>query len=459
MLPRPSTARAVGDDRDHARRPGEPAGELRLGGDGAGHPRDARGVGQREVVDRGDRPGRRTESLPPSCTANAGSSAKRSADPCTAVCSPMDPGAYVPPMDTAAVIRAGRGGSRPDAAAAGPRRGRRRPRSRTPGCRRSTNGLSPSTQCPPGTGRRTRFTTSSSGRDGKRARTTSPARTASPGADPADEQPVAVPHGGRHRRPARPAPAPSAVAQRGGPFPGTCRCRSPRVGSQTTRPLDFRRHVHAFDPHVLRRGGHRTLRPPLRRVRPGPGPHRGRVRQGHPGEVPGQRGPGLPSARRPDQGAAFRPGQAPPVGAVDRLLQAPALREVPRSCTSCSTRPPSRPARPAARAAWTRPRARSSSTTSPRSTRSSGRRRPRPDLPLLPGAAGLPSTAARQRRRMSCSTIPAKPRLRLGSAHARLGGFRDRRRRAAGEGRSRSTRSTRWRRSPPRSARWSTPTR
>ena len=31
----------------------------------------------------------------------------------------------------------------------------------------------------------------------------------------------------------------------------------------------------------------------------------------------------------PDQGAALRAGQAPPLGAVDRLLQAAALREVP----------------------------------------------------------------------------------------------------------------------------------
>ena len=39
--------------------------------------------------------------------------------------------------------------------------------------------------------------------------------------------------------------------------------------------------------------------------------------------------PGLPHPRDPDQGGAVRPRQAPPVGAVDRLLQAAALREVP----------------------------------------------------------------------------------------------------------------------------------
>src|SRR4051812_7984222 len=94
-------------------------------------------------------------------------------------------------------------------------------------------------------------------------------------------------------------------------------------------PLRTRRHIHASVQHVLRGGGHRALRPPLRRLRPCPGPDRGRVGQGHPGEVPGQRRRGLQDARRPDQGGPRRPGQAPPVGAVDRLLQAPALREVP----------------------------------------------------------------------------------------------------------------------------------
>src|SRR4030095_1623928 len=39
------------------------------------------------------------------------------------------------------------------------------------------------------------------------------------------------------------------------------------------QPHDIRRHLHAYPPHVLHRGGNRSLRPPLRRVRPGPGPH------------------------------------------------------------------------------------------------------------------------------------------------------------------------------------------
>ena len=44
--------------------------------------------------------------------------------------------------------------------------------------------------------------------------------------------------------------------------------------------------------------------------------------------------------RRLHQGAACRARQAPPVGAVDRLLQARAPGQVPRARTTCSGRPP-----------------------------------------------------------------------------------------------------------------------
>ena len=119
------------------------------------------------------------------------------------------------------------------------------------------------------------------------------------------------------------------------------------------------------------------LRPALRRLRPRPGPHRGRVDQGDHRQGRRQRRPRLPHPRDPDQGAALRAGQAPPLGAVDRLLQAPALREVPRSCTRWSTRPPSSPAPPAPRASSTPARPTSCSPRSTRSPRSSGRpRRP-----------------------------------------------------------------------------------
>ena len=84
----------------------------------------------------------------------------------------------------------------------------------TPNARLSsvTSGLSPSTQWPPGTARRTRLTTSRSGREGNRARTTSPGRTAPAGTHPADQQPVAV----SARSGAIDGPVTRASAQRAG---------------------------------------------------------------------------------------------------------------------------------------------------------------------------------------------------------------------------------------------------
>ena len=58
-------------------------------------------------------------------------------------------------------------------------------------------------------------------------------------------------------------------------------------------------------------------------------------------KVEGTERPGLPHPRHPHQGAAGRARQAPPVGAVDRLLQGSAFREVPESAPALSTRPPS----------------------------------------------------------------------------------------------------------------------
>ncbi|CAA9312053.1 MAG: Nickel-dependent superoxide dismutase, partial [uncultured Frankineae bacterium] len=81
------------------------------------------------------------------------------------------------------------------------------------------------------------------------------------------------------------------------------------------------------DPQDRRLG---PLRPSLRRLRPRPGPHRGAVRQGHAGEVPRQRGPGLPRPRAEDHRRPGHARQAPPRRAVARLLQGRALREVPR---------------------------------------------------------------------------------------------------------------------------------
>ena len=149
--------------------------------------------------------------------------------------------------------------------------------------------------------------------------------------------------------------------------------------------------ARAVRPHRRRLG---PLRPAVRRLRPGPGPHRGRVDQGDHRQGRRQRRPRLPHPRDPDQGAALRAGQAPPVGAVDRLLQAPALREVPRSCTPWSTRPPSWPAPPAPRASSTPARPTSCSPRSTRSPRSSGR----PRRPERAQASGLDEREPRARR-------------------------------------------------------------
>jgi hypothetical protein len=75
--------------------------------------------------------------------------------------------------------------------------------------------------------------------------------------------------------------------------------------------------------------GARALRPAVRCLRPGPGADRSRVGQGHHREVPGQRRPGLPHSGVAHQRAAGRPGEAPPLGAVDRLLQAGPPRDLP----------------------------------------------------------------------------------------------------------------------------------
>ena len=147
-----------------------------------------------------------------------------------------------------------------------------------------------------------------------------------------------------------------------------------------------------------RPGGARPLRPALRCLRPGPGPHRGRVGQGHHREVQRLGRRGLQDPGHPHQGGAGRPGQAPPVGPVDRLLQARAPREVP---------PAARPVleghqegrrgqedhrrRPWPTSCWPR---------SPRSTRSSGR----------PRSSGR-SPASRPEPALGCSGSPPPRRM------------------------------------------------
>ena len=88
----------------------------------------------------------------------------------------------------------------------------------------------------------------------------------------------------RGRRPPRRRPAPPrTVSDPGGRFPGR---RSSR-----------RRRFHARSIPQAAPFRPRPLRPAVRRLRPGPGPDRGRVGEGLPGEVPGQRRPGVPGPR------------------------------------------------------------------------------------------------------------------------------------------------------------------
>ena len=123
---------------------------------------------------------------------------------------------------------------------------------------------------------------------------------------------------------------------------------------------------------------------------------RGRVGQGHLREVPGQHRPRVPHPRPDHQGAAGRARQAPPVGAVDRLLQGRRTSRSTPTCTSCSTRPRSSPARPAPRARPTRPRPTSCWPRSRRSRRSSGRPSRRDRHPAGdPGSANQPSRSGR----------------------------------------------------------------
>ena len=238
---------------------------------------------------------------------------------------------------------------------------------------------------------------------------------------------------------------------------GTSRCgrRTSRVVSQSTGRADRRPTADTSQPREEPRmfaqavrtdhRGLRPLRPALRRLRPRPGPHRGRVGQGDHRQGRGQRRPRLPHPRDPDQGAALRARQAPPVGAVDRLLQAPALREVPAAAHRWSTRPPSWPARPAPRASSTRPRPTSCSPRSTRSPRSSGRPR-RPER-----SEGLRRLEAELRSRPTTARtlIARAPLARPGPDAPRFADHPDARRLALGSEQRRSESPTARSRTPP----------
>ena len=105
----------------------------------------------------------------------------------------------------------------------------------------------------------------------------------------------------------------------------------------------------------------------------------------------------------PHQGAALRAGQAPPLGAVDRLLQAPALREVPAAAHARQRGHQARRRRRHQGRARRRRRPTSCSPRSTRSPRSSGRpRRPEPvtlhRLQTVSTATGHPRVTRRTAR-------------------------------------------------------------
>src|SRR5688572_2522723 len=143
--------------------------------------------------------------------------------------------------------------------------------------------LSPTIHQPYGSGRTARFTTSRSGRLRKVATTTSPGRTG---------------------RPPRLTSSMSPCL-RVGAIDGPCTSTgnswsSVGTGSLCRQLLEDPREVVPANHHRQR-----SLRPAVWRLRPGSGPYRGGVGQGHLREVPGQHRLGLSHARPDYQGAAL----------------------------------------------------------------------------------------------------------------------------------------------------------
>ena len=88
----------------------------------------------------------------------------------------------------------------------------------------------------------------------------------------------------------------------------------------------------------------RPLRPALRRLRPRAGPDRGRVGQGDHGEVPGQRGPGRSAPARCRSRSSAPSSSSTTSGCCGPTTSSRRTSRSTRTCTSCSTTPPSRPA-------------------------------------------------------------------------------------------------------------------
>ena len=236
---------------------------------------------------------------------------------------------------------------RPDAPGAGPQAGHPTPRiapgracgsrwSRT-GCRRAP------TSRPRRGGRRASPKAAPDGPPSRRAPRRPVGRRAEAG-----EHDVAVVQGGRHRRPPHRPPAATA---RDRLDPARAARRRSSVGGSQNDHLPGRTHADPVPHSPPAAGGHRALRPPLRRVRPGPGAHRGRVGQGHPGEVPGQRRPGVPHPRADRSRSSAPTWSSTTCGCCGPTTSSRRTSRSTRSCTSCSTRPPRPPAAaPAAKA-------------------------------------------------------------------------------------------------------------
>ena len=91
------------------------------------------------------------------------------------------------------------------------------------------------------------------------------------------------------------------------------------------------------------------LRPALWRIRPRPGPYRGRVGEGCMEKFNGSEDNVFKTRGGDDQGAARRPGEAPSLGAVDGLFYAAHLSsapEVPRNVLDTRPNPPATPRSP-----------------------------------------------------------------------------------------------------------------
>ena len=165
-----------------------------------------------------------------------------------------------------------------------------------------------------------------------RRSSTRPGKVQHPG-EPREQAHVARPR--RYRVPAPSASAAAAPA-----------LRRAMDSDRRSRPMPLISRLFATRrPGLTPRDGPRPLRPALRCLRPGAGTHRGRIGEGLHGEVQRLRTTRSSKSAPCDQRGARRAREAPPVGAVDGLLQARARRALPRAARARSGRRPRPPAR------------------------------------------------------------------------------------------------------------------